>query len=313
MNIIITIMINNKNNQIKFCDKKASYLNSNILQEICKQLKFKYGYNLGDKNLTILNNSNINCLKKDTHLVSFNLQGNFFLLFLTIIKGRKYCLFIEKKKNNNIKIYSVKFRFDSELYNGTLFEGILTMNNKQCWIYFINDIYCMSGNKMNKIPFSKRLESISNILKMNYKYSDFMNVCHIQIQSFFLYHHLEMIKENSNKQLIFHPEHNTTKFIYYLNEVVKTTSHTINQNVVFEIRQTSLPDVYELWCFNKNKLSKNSIATISSLKTSLFVRKIFKENSSRKTLYVLCQYQQKFNINGWVPIQLSNNIEPDYL
>ena len=169
----------------------------------------------------------------------------------------------------------------------------------------------MSGNKMNKIPFSKRLESISNILKTSYKYNDFMNVCHIQIQSFFLYHHLEMVKKNTNKQLIFHPEYNTTKYIYYLNEIPRTTSYIINRKQVFEIRKTSLPDVYELWCIKNNKLSKNSIATISTLKTSLFARKIFKENHSHKTLYVICQYQQKFNINGWVPIKLSNNTKPD--
>jgi hypothetical protein len=306
-------MSKNKYSQIKFCDKKASSLDNNTLREICKQLKFKYTYDLKKQKFEILNNSNFNCLKDNPHLVSFKLKGHNFLLFLTTIKGKKYCLFIEKKNDNNIKIYSVKFRFDLDLYNGTLFEGTLTVNSKQCWIYFINDIYCMSGDRINKIPFSKRLENISNILKMKYKYNDFMNVCHIQIQSFFLYHHLEMIKKNADKHIIFYPEYGIHKFIYYMNKPPVRVNNIINKEMVFEIRSTYLPDVYELWCFKNNKFCKNSIATISSLKTSLFVRGIFKERKSKNPLYVVCKYIQKFNINGWVPIDVSNNTKPDSL
>ena len=303
----------NKYSQIKFCDKKASSLDNNTLREICKQLKFKYTYNLEKQRFEILTDVNIHSLKENPHLVSFKLKGHNFLLFLTTIKGKKYCLFIEKKNDNNIKIYSVKFRFDIDLYNGTLFEGILTVNSKQCWIYFINDIYCMNGDRINKIPFSKRLENISNILKMKYKYNDFMNVCHIQMQSFFLYHHLEMIKKDSDKQIIFHPECGTHKFIYYMNKVPVKVHNIINREMVFEIRATYLPDVYELWCFKNNKFSKNSIATVSTLKTSLFVRKIFKEHKTKTPLYVVCKYKKKFNVNGWVPISLSNNIKADSL
>ena len=171
----------------------------------------------------------------------------------------------------------------------------------------------MNGDKVNKISFSERLENISNILKMKYKYNDFLNVCHIQIQSFFLYHHLEMIKKNSDKQIIFHPEYGTHKFIYYMNKTPIKVNNIINREMVFEIRSTYVPDVYELWCFKNNKLSKNSIATISTLKTSLFVRKIFEEHKTKEPLYVVCKYKQKFNINGWVPISLSNNIKPDTL
>lgn len=303
----------NRYSQIKFCDKKSSLLDNNTLREICKQLKFKYTYNLEKQRFEILDSGNIHRLNEKPHLVSFKLQGHNFLLFLTTIKGKKYCLFIEKKNDNNIKIYSVKFRFDTDLYNGTLFEGILTVNSKQCWIYFINDVYCMSGDRINKIPFSKRLENISNILKTKYKYNDFMNVCHIQVQSFFLYHHLEMIKQKSDKQIIFHPEHGTHKFIYSMNKIPVKITNIINKEMVFEIRDTYLPDVYELWCFKNNKLCKNSIATVSSLKTSLFVRKLFKERKTKNPIYVVCKYKKTFNINGWVPISLSKNIKADSL
>ena len=302
-----------KKRQLRFCNKKASPLDDNILRDFGKQLKFKFNYNFEQNEYKTLNKSNINDLSNSPHLVSFNITGHSFILFLTMIKGKKYCLFIEKKDNTNIKIYSLKFRFDSILYNGTIFEGILTLNNKHCWIYFITDIYCMSGNIINNLPFSKRLNLISEILKTKYKYDDFMNVCHIQIQSFFLYHHLEMIKKNSNKELVFHPEYDSIKYIHHIKKMKSKYDNIVKNKTVFEIRKTHTPDVYELWYLKNNKKVKNSIACISTMKTSKFVRKIFEDNKNDKTIHVLCRFQNSFNIKGWVPIELSLNTKPDEL
>ena len=295
-----------KKNQIKFCNKKASTIDNSVLLEICKQLKFKYDYHFIKPIYEELNRSNISQIIENPHLVSFDIKGNDFILFLTIVRGKKYCLFIEQQNENDIKIYSVKFRFDYNLYNGTIFEGKLTMNNKGCWIFIINDIYCEGGNTLVNKKFSKRLNEITTILKTKYKYDDFMNTCHIQVQSFFLYHHLEMIKKNAKKELIFNPEYNRIKYKYYLNESSKKSSRVNKKkDMVFEIRQTDLPDVYELWCYKGNKIVKNSIASISTMKTSLFVRRLF-ENINNKPAYVLCKFKDSFSIKGWIPLEESS-------
>jgi len=142
-------------------------------------------------------------------------------------------------------------------------------------------------------------------LKTKYKYDDFMNVCHIQVQSFFLYHHLEMIKKNTKKELIFNSEYDDQKYKYYLNEVSKEIlSSNQKKDSVFEIRKTNLPDVYELWYYKNNSLVKNSIATISTMKTSLFVRGLFEQNKNKPN-YVLCKYKDSFGIKGWIPYKSS--------
>ena len=123
-----------------------------------------------------------------------------------------------------------------------------------------------------------------------------MNVCHIQIQSFFLYHHLEMIKKNSNKELVFHPEYDSIKYIHHIKKMKSKYDNIVKNKTVFEIRKTHTPDVYELWYLKNNKKVKNSIACISTMKTSKFVRKIFednkylellKQNVDRKSLVVI--------------------------
>jgi hypothetical protein len=293
-----------KKNQIKFCNKKASTIDNNILLDVCKQLKFKYNFHFNKATYESLNRTNISNIIENPYLVSFDIKGHDFILFLTTVRGKKYCLFIEKKTENDIKIYSVKFRFDTDLYDGTIFQGKLTMNNKECWIFIISDIYCERSNTLTNQSFSKRLNRISTILKTKYKYDDFMNVCHIQVKSFFLYHHVEMIKKDSKKKLLFIPEYsNQTRYRYYLDESVKEVKNENKRDMVFEIRKTDLPDVYELWYYKNNKMVKNSIATISTMKTSLFVRKLFESN--KKQIYVLCKYRDTFNIKGWIPYEES--------
>ena len=87
----------------------------------------------------------------------------------------------------------------------------------------------------------------------------------------------------------------------------------VKKEIVFEIRKTHTPDVYELWCFKNKKMVKNSIASISTIKTSKFVRKLFEDNKNDKSIRVLCHFQNSFNIKGWVPIELSLNTKPDEL
>ena len=53
---------------------------------------------------------NVDILNKQPHLVTFDISSHPFLLFLTTVKGRKYCLFIENKGNLNLKTYLILFQ-----------------------------------------------------------------------------------------------------------------------------------------------------------------------------------------------------------
>ncbi len=317
-------MHNNNYSQLKFCFKKAYKLNNNILTELLNQLKFRYRYHFNvKKNHEIINESNVDILNKQPHLVTFDINSHPFLLFLTTIKSRKYCLFIENKGNLNLKIYSVKFRFSNELYNGTIFEGELTLNDRQCWIYFINNIYCMNGNILKCMPLSKRLETISDIIKKKYKYDEYMNVCHVQIKSYFLYHHLEMLKELKkikNSKILFIPENDDDKsYIFYLNnhnnnnhnhnhrnntyvrKNVSTSKNIDSKESIFQIVETDLTEVYKLWTYNERKRIYKGIACISGLHISKFVKKLFEQVNNKNDIYVYCKYSDHFK--SWIPVK----------
>ena len=122
-----------------------------------------------------------------------------------------------------------------------------------------------------------------------------------------------MIKKNSDKELVFHPEYDPIKYIHNIEKTKSKYDNIVKNETIFEIRKTHTPDVYELWCFKNNKKVKNSIACISTMKTSKFVRKIFEDNKNNKTIHILCRFQDSFNIKGWVPIKLSSNTKPDSL
>lgn len=290
------------NKEIYFCNKKSILLDNNEVIELIKQIKFKLKFNFNEQKILNVNNIKecIEYLNKNPYLVSFDIKHTKMLLYLTTLNRKKYCLFIDYTDINKLKIYSVKLRFNSELYKGTLFNGELVINEKKTWIYLITDLYyeeniCKINNK-----FSDKIQNISNILKNKYKYDDFMNVCHIQLKSYFLYNHFEIIyNKKINEKLI---EYNIMLIPEYFNmsklliNLIKTKKDNIeNGNNIFEIKKTDMPDVYKLYQNNKF----NSIACISKLETSLLIRNLFKNNKNK--IIVKCNYSDYFN--AWIPIK----------
>lgn len=290
-----------KNKQIYFCNKKSTLLDSNTVNELIKQIKFKLKFNFESQNIIDLENHE-SYLKNNPYLATFDTKGTKFLLYLTRHQNKNFCLFIDYSNVNKLKIYSVKFRFNNELYNGTLLDGEISMNDKKSWIYLITDIYYESNRNVKYELFSEKLQIISNILKNKYIYDDFMNVCHIQMKSFFLYSHFDILRnklnDSNNYDILFVPEKfNMEKLRITISTIKKTeiVSTTI-QN--FEIKQTEIPDVYKLY---KGK-EFHSIAGIAKLETSLFVRNLFNNNNNNISIIVKCNYSNRFK--SWIPFEI---------
>jgi len=289
-----------KNKQIYFCNKKSTLLDFDTVKDLIKQIKFKLKFNFESQKIIDLKNHE-SYLEENPYLATFDTKGTKFLLFLTIFQRKKYCLFINYKDVNKLKIYSVKFRFSDELYNGTLLDGELTMNDKNSWIYLVTDIYYESGNCIKYTALSDKLQIISNILKNKYKYDDFMNVCHIQLKSFFLYSHFDILKNKETENqydIVFVPE-------YFKMEKLKVTISSIKKKQIitstidnYEIRKTEIPDVFKL--FKNDKF--HSIACIAKLDTSIFVRNLF-NNNNKNPIIVKCNYSKRFD--SWIPFEIS--------
>ncbi len=293
--------------QIFFCNKKAFLPTNNTIVELYKNLKYKLKYNFEEQEIQKLEPDN---LKKNHYLVTFfNKEANHFLLYLTTLNNKKYCFFIEGSDTKKLKIYSIKFRFSQELYKGTLFSGELVLNNKKSWIYLISDIYYNAGHYVKYNKFSEKLHIISDIMKNKYKYDDFMNVCHIQMKSFFLYTHFELLKNNkslNSYKILFIPENFSLPIMKTYINPTKKVEVIINNKMNFEIRNTDIPDVCELYIKKNNKIEFHSIACISKLKTSEFIKNLFKNNKNNNKIIVECIYSEYFE--KWVPARFMSDL-----
>lgn len=285
-------------NQIYFCNKKSVLLDTKIVSELLKHLKFKLKFDFKKQDIVELNNQTIKGLVNNPHLVSYDNNGTKFLLFLTKLNNKKYCLFIDYNDKNKLKVYSVKLRFNQKLYNGTLFNGELVLNNKDSWVYLISDIYYNSGESVKYKKFSEKIQIMTDILKNLYKFDDFMNPCHIQLKPYFLYSHFEIIKEQGeyNSKILFVPEFFNMPLICCKIESKKTSNLNTNKITKFEIIDGNMTDVYKLYINGFYQ----GIAGVSKIKTRDYIKKLFENKHRNKKIFMSCKYN--IILKCWVPI-----------
>ena len=194
----------NKSKQtIHFGNKKALQITSNDLITKIKNLISDIGtFNIHGKYYNILNKKSINSLKSSKSYVSLRTYGKGFILFLTTIKSnkgdRKYCIFINKK--NEMMIIS-KFKFNEELFDGTLFDGELVKNSKGEWIYFIDDIAYYKGQSMITENFRNRYTLIKSLICDEYIEDIDLSVCKIEYKRYHLLNNIEYLYNLQKSEL----------------------------------------------------------------------------------------------------------------
>jgi len=80
----------------------------------------------------------------------------------------------------------------------------------------------------------------------------------------------------------------------------------INKEFNFKIKPTDLPDVYELYCYNKiGKEIRYGYAGVPNLEISQLLSGLFvAEKDKELGLIMKCQYSEQFD--KWIPIEISN-------
>ena len=173
-----------------------------------------------------------------------------FQLFLIKIDGKNYNIFI-KNMNGKLAFYAVKFCFDDNLYKGTLFNGSMVKNQHGFWLYYINDILYLQDKYVQRYKMTQKLEIISDILKTGYMYDDFLNVCHIQLDSFFLFNNVQFI--DKTQKLLFIPEIYEMKSYHFQLEFKEENKENINTNEIknYELKGMDIKEVFGLYENNK--------------------------------------------------------------
>ena len=242
-------------------------------------------------------------------------SGSPYLLYCTKVNLVNYCFLIDKKVKNGYtypKIFIVHYRFDDDLYYGSLFETELLRTKKNQWILLIGDIYYYKDKKYMKMKdIVERINTIHTILSNEYEKDSFCDVCPIQIKKYFSMNTIDTVK-TFVKQLpykvkgyYFVPVNINYANILYMfdQDYQKSLYQSTNQELNFKITKGNKPEVYELFLQGGDGHKKIDFAYIPNIKTSHFLLNLFKEESNEDRI-VSCSYNKRFQ--KWIPNKITD-------
>ena len=114
-------------------------------------------------------------------------------------------------------------------------------------------------------------------------------------------HISETISENNLTINNYNSNTNSTE-----NTITNNISIIEENNVVFKILKTDIPDIYNLYCLDENNnLIKNSIALIPNIKISHLLYNAFFINPNNFDMNIECRFSKIFE--KWIPINFVKN------
>jgi hypothetical protein len=325
---------------ISFCDRKADNVRSDEFKiEILNSLREKYNIEISFKPYNLLRPTRLQCVDKHPHILSLRTVGNSYFLYLTNIDGINYCFYIDKKvdapRHMYPRILSVNYRFDQDLFNGTLFDGELICDAEGRWYFILSDILVYKDQILTNRTITTKMELIYFVLQNNYAQDMVMDICPFQVKKLFTYKDIEYMLKNyipnlpyNTKGICFNtmnPQYSS--YIYMFNQteripskyrkqkptidksLTKSKTTDVQQTHVFKIIETSTSQIYDLYCTNKGKTMKYGVAYIGDASHRQFVNHLFETAPSKVNIMVECYYAARHR--KWKPVAKSSNKEPD--
>ena len=301
-----------------FCDKEIDNVTNNDMKKyILDNLYTKSGLKFTSRYAKMYNENyskNIN----NPHLVCLKSIGSPYFLYCTQINDVNYCFLIDKKIKDGYKfpkIFLVHYRFESEIFNGTLFETELLRDNCNKWHLLIGDIYIYKGERLDTKQITERMNIINNMILNEYIDDTFCNICPLKIKRYFNLNQIQYITDEfvdtldyRIRGLYFVPlKCSYSKILYmFTDQEYKENNYKNKTTINFKIIKTIKPDVYELYLNNETKSSiiKHSYASIPNIKTSKWVKDLI---DSKDDVMVECKLNKNFN--KWVPIKECSTID----
>lgn len=261
------------------------------------------------------NDVQLNKIKDEDGYISVQFQGIAYMIFFTMINGKKKNILISKKelqsensRNNlkNIKMFYMHLPFiNNEYYEGSIIDGKMIKVDKTTNCFIIHEFY---NAKLMNMDLSEKHELISQeIIQM------FDNIKQIKFKLARLYKFNELPDLLENKLpktksnvigLMFLGKVSKSYYVYtnkIIFDTIKLTKQIPNikvyENSITEFTMTSTgkTDVYELYDRDDNE--SIGIAYIPDIRTSHYFDNIMSKESSIK---VQCIKSEKFN--KWIPI-----------
>jgi hypothetical protein len=325
--------------EISFAGKIAYNIKDDATKKlILDELERKYNIKIIAKHFEKFQDSLMDNINRNPHLLSARSNGNQYIMLLTKFNLMNYCMFIDKKIQQGYyypRIIIVNYHFDDELFNDTIFHGeMITLKNDK-WIFIINDLHVYKAEYLKEYNLVKRLNIIYDILKNEYM-PDEMDISLISVKKYFKYDQVNELLNDHIPKLPY-----TCRGIYikplflrfkdilinFNDDIVKKVERVKYSNVFnnmpslvkpisqpplvivknvssidkqFFTRKTSSPDIYELFDENNNLIGT---ACVPTLKISKKMRELFTyKNVVDK---ILLDYQFNTNFNKFIPVIVS--------
>jgi len=301
-----------------FCNKEVDNVTDNSMKKyILDNLRLKtdikydcrYAKVYNEQFKKNLNNPHIFCVKS---------SGTPYLLFCTQINDINYSFLIDKKVKDGYeypKIFIVHYRFDPELFQGTLFEVELTRDKHNSWSILIGDIYYNSGKSLKNKQIHDRMNDCNDILENKYIDDSFCNICPLSIKRYFDIQQVEEVINDFIPKLTYRVKGfyfvplktSYSKILYLLKENDYKKVNSVNKSLIsFRIIKTVKPDIYELYLYNDQRSSiiKHSYATVKNIEKSQWLKELTEKNDE---CIVECKFNQRFK--KWEPVKEGTTLD----
>ena len=301
-----------------FCNKEVDnvtdnsmkkYILDNLNLKTCIKYDTRYAKVYNEQFKKNLNNPHIFCLKS---------SGTPYLLFCTQINDVNYSFLIDKKIKDGYeypKIFIVHYRFDPELFQGTLFEVELTRDKNSKWCTLIGDIYYMSGKSMKNTQIHDRINHCNTILENKYIDDSFCNICPLSIKRFFDIQEVDSVINDFIPKLTYRVKGfyfvpmktSYSKILYLLKEKDYKQVNSANKDLIsFRIIKTVKSDIYELYLFNEQRSSiiKHSYASVKNIEQSKWLKEL---TDKKDECIVECKYNSLFK--KWEPVKEGSSLD----
>ena len=158
--------------EISFCDGVAYNIKSeDVKQAILKRLEAKYKLRIIHKHHDKFEESVVERLVSNPHLVCVRSNGNPYFLCFTRWNHTQCCLFIDKKVQHGYslpRIIIVHMNISDEMFDDTIIDGEMVKTQDNRWCFLCNDLVVNRASHLVNVNLPKRINMLYEIWSKSY-------------------------------------------------------------------------------------------------------------------------------------------------
>jgi hypothetical protein len=174
---------------ISFCDRIAFNIKSSDVKDVLlDELHAKFGIKILQRHWFPLDERNKDHIARSPHSLMLRSNGNPYYLYFTHYEDVSQMMFIDKKVHPNYekpRIILIRGQFDERLFENTLLEGEMVKDERNQWIFLINDVIGYRNRWLENESLPQRLGRAYDLFQKMYRPDALMDVCQFHIKKIF--------------------------------------------------------------------------------------------------------------------------------